>query len=95
MLTGLIALALAVPPELPWPGVVGSGLLTPPDTATLAQRRFMLAAGINNKDRDRLGINVCDGQAIGGGRFERCSLVGHAAHPKRQVGFVVVCGWSF
>jgi hypothetical protein len=64
----LIAVALATlgaapAPEVrdPWSGLLGSGLLTLQDTATLAPGRVGLGLTIDNRDRDPLGLDIVDG----------------------------------
>ena len=49
-----VALASAPKPEVrdPWSGLLGSGLLTLQDTATLARGRVGLGLTIDNRDRD-------------------------------------------
>ena len=60
-LSGLAAVAAPSPePPSPAPGLLGSGLLTLPDTRTLARGRFMVATTLHNRDRDPLGIDVFD-----------------------------------
>jgi hypothetical protein len=46
---------------VPWSGLLGSGLLTLPDTATLAPGRVGFALTIDNRDRDPLGLDIVDG----------------------------------
>ena len=56
------------PGENPWPSVLGSGLLTMPDTRTLAPGRFTAATVLHNRDRDPLGIDMFDySLAVAGG----------------------------
>ena len=59
----LAALATAPAPEIrdPWSGLLGSGLLTLQDTATLAPGRVGLGLTIDNRDRDPLGLDIVDG----------------------------------
>lgn len=45
----------------PWSALLGSGLLTLQDTATLAPGRFTVALTIDNRDRDPLGLDLVDG----------------------------------
>ncbi|HET9318013.1 MAG TPA: hypothetical protein VFQ51_20635 [Vicinamibacteria bacterium] len=45
----------------PWSALLGSGLLTIQDTATLKPGRVSLAATIDNRDRDPLGLDIVDG----------------------------------
>jgi hypothetical protein len=66
MLVGAVlvaALATAPKPEVrdPWSGLLGSGLLTLQDTATLAPGRVGLGLTIDNRDRDPLGLDIVDG----------------------------------
>lgn len=67
MLVGAVvmaaALASAPRPEVvdPWSGLLGSGLLTLQDTATLAPGRVGLGLSIDNRDRDPLGLDIVDG----------------------------------
>jgi hypothetical protein len=51
------------PPEEPlsWGALVGSGLFTIPDTATLPRGRFVAGVTIDNRDRDPLGLDLMDG----------------------------------
>lgn len=64
--SSLLALVLAGPasgppsPD-PWSALLGSGLLTLQDTATLRPGRISLAATIDNRDRDPLGLDIFDG----------------------------------
>lgn len=57
------AMAAAARPEAldPWAAFLGSGLLTLPDTATLAPGRVGLGLSIDNRDRDPLGLDIVDG----------------------------------
>jgi hypothetical protein len=61
----LLAAALATTPRPPvvdpWSGLLGSGLLTLQDTATLAPGRVGLGLTIDNRDRDPLGLDIVDG----------------------------------
>lgn len=58
---------LAAPPQpspeppQPWPALLGSGLLTLQDTATLAPGHFTLLFTVDNRDRDPLGLDIVDG----------------------------------
>lgn len=52
--------AAAEPPD-PWAALLGSGLLTLQDTATLPRGRISLAVTIDNRDRDPLGLDFVDG----------------------------------
>ena len=58
-----VVLASAPAPEVrdPWSGLLGSGLLTLQDTATLARGRVGLGLTIDNRDRDPLGLDIMDG----------------------------------
>lgn len=51
----------APPPRDSWVALLGSGLLTVQDTATLEPGRFSLAVTIDNRDRDPLGLDIFDG----------------------------------
>jgi hypothetical protein len=52
----------ATPAEpVPWSGLLGSGLLTLPDTATIRPGRVAFALTIDNRDRDPLGLDIVDG----------------------------------
>jgi hypothetical protein len=44
-----------------WPALLGSGLFTLPDVATLPPGRFLLSFTVDNKDRDPLGLDLVDG----------------------------------
>src|SRR5689334_16341616 len=61
----LLAVVLAGAPATevrdPWSGLLGSGLLTLQDTATLAPGRVGLGLTIDNRDRDPLGLDIVDG----------------------------------
>jgi hypothetical protein len=55
----------------PSPSLSGSGLLTLPDTATLAPGRFTVGLALDNRDRDPLGLDFFDyavawGAGLGG-----------------------------
>ena len=60
----LLALIGGPAPEtdlpLPSPSLLGTGLLTLPDTRTLPRRRYTIATTLHNRDRDPLGIDVFD-----------------------------------
>lgn len=62
----LLALLAAAPtdpqpsPLPPSPSLLGSGLITLPDTRTLPRGRFEIATTLYNRDRDPLGIDVFD-----------------------------------
>lgn len=45
----------------PWASLLGSGLLTVPDTSTLKRGRMSFALTIDNRDRDPLGLDIVDG----------------------------------
>ena len=63
----LLVLTLLASPAAPqdaWPSLHGSGLLTLPDTATLAPRRVLAAFGVDNRDRDPLGLDLLDGSLL-------------------------------
>lgn len=70
----LACAALAAVPALaadPAASLSGSGLLTLPDTATLAPGRFTLGLALDNRDRDPLGLDFFDyavawGAGLGG-----------------------------
>jgi hypothetical protein len=71
-------LLLAAPADEPWLSLAGSGLLTLPDTATLAPRRGGLMLTVDNRDRDPLGIDVFDAAlAWSFGVRQRLELYGH------------------
>src|SRR6185436_1332492 len=62
----LPVLLLAAPPVAerppdPWMALVGSGLLTLTDTATLPRGRVSFALTLDNRDRDPLGLDFMDG----------------------------------
>jgi hypothetical protein len=50
----------ASPAEKPWTSLLGSGLLTLPDTRTLPPRQATAAVTLYNRDRDPLGIDMFD-----------------------------------
>lgn len=52
--------ARAAPPVEPGLSLLGSGLITLPDTATVAPGHFTLGFTLDNKDRDPLGLDVLD-----------------------------------
>jgi hypothetical protein len=55
-------LASPTPPAPdPWAALLGSGLLTLQDTATLGRGRVSLGLTIDNRDRDPLGLDIFDG----------------------------------
>lgn len=64
---GVLALSLTASAEepagtpKPWSSLWGSGLLTVPDTRTLAPGRVSAALTVNNRDRDPLGLDLLDG----------------------------------
>jgi len=65
LLVALLAAPAAAPgpaasPD-PWSALLGSGLLTLPDTSTLARGRMSFALTIDNRDRDPLGLDFVDG----------------------------------
>jgi hypothetical protein len=63
----LLVLALLAAPAAAqdaWPSLHGSGLLTLPDTATLAPRRVVAAFALDNRDRDPLGLDLLDGALL-------------------------------
>lgn len=49
------------PPPAAWSALLGSGLLTLQDTATLQRGRVSVAVTIDNRDRDPLGLDIFDG----------------------------------
>jgi hypothetical protein len=65
----LVAILLAGPAArtdtaetpLPWGSLLGSGLLTMQDTATLPKGRFLAGLTVDNRDRDPLGLDIVDG----------------------------------
>jgi hypothetical protein len=65
----LIAILLAAPAApsdttvtpLPWGALLGTGLLTLQDTATLPKGRFVAGFTVDNRDRDPLGLDIVDG----------------------------------
>jgi len=75
-LATLVLAQAAAPPavtETPWPSLLGSGLLTLQDTATLPKGKFMVAFTVDNRDRDPLGLDIFDGALawnVGLGRGE-------------------------
>jgi hypothetical protein len=69
-----VVLASAPQPEVrdPWAALLGSGLFTIQDTATLAPGRIGIALTIDNRDRDPLGLDIVDGAvAVRGGVTRR------------------------
>lgn len=46
--------------EKPWSSMMGSGLLTLPDTRTIPPGHFTAATTLHNRDRDPLGIDLFD-----------------------------------
>lgn len=57
----LLAASTPVPePALPAPALLGTGLLSLPDTRTLPRGRFTIGTTLHNRDRDPLGIDVFD-----------------------------------
>jgi len=69
------------PAEMPaWSSVMGSGLLTLPDTHTLAPGHFSAATTLHNRDRDPLKMDVLDFDATWTvGLTDRLETYGHAA----------------
>ncbi len=61
----LVAVLLAGPAgteaHQPFAGLLGSGLLTLHDTATLLPGKFTVAFTVDNRDRDPLGLDLVDG----------------------------------
>jgi hypothetical protein len=53
--------AVPQPTPQPWPSLLGSGLLTLQDAATLPPGHFTVALTVDNKDRDPLGLDLVDG----------------------------------
>ena len=43
-----------------WPGLAGSGLITLPDASTLPRGRVAAGLGLDNRDRDPLGLDLLD-----------------------------------
>lgn len=43
-----------------WPGLAGSGLITLPDASTLPRGRLAAGLGLDNRDRDPLGLDLLD-----------------------------------
>lgn len=68
VLAGLVAGAAASPSlsastgEAPWVSLSGSGLLTLPDTTTLAPGHWNVDFGLDNQDRDPIRLDVLDFQ---------------------------------
>jgi hypothetical protein len=69
----LLALLAALPAAAQTPGagaagrwlsLRGSGLLTQPDAGVLERGRALAGVGVNNRDRDPLGLDVLDGSVI-------------------------------
>ena len=60
LLVFLAGPATVAEPPLPSPSLMGTGLLTLPDTRTLPRGRFTIATTLHNRDRDPLGIDVFD-----------------------------------
>src|SRR5262245_10818495 len=48
-------------PPRPWPSLLGSGLFTLQDTATVPRGHFGVALTVDNRDRDPLGLDLVDG----------------------------------
>jgi len=64
LLAGPVAPSPPPPPSdtpLSWGALLGSGLLTLPDTSTLFRGRFVAGVTIDNRDRDPLGLDIVDG----------------------------------
>ncbi len=92
----LLALLAGTAPDaelpLPSPSLLGTGLLTLPDTRTLPRGRFTVATTLHNRDRDPLGIDVFDYsvafaagvtpriEAYGSGVFSRVVVVPDFSH---------------
>lgn len=73
----------AVQSAEPWPSLAGSGLLTLPDTQTAAARKLTLAATVDNRDRDPLGLDVFDGAVAWSlGVTRRMELYGHVTYSR-------------
>ena len=71
-------LLLLAPAEDPWLGLAGSGTLTLPGAATAAPGRLAAAIGVDNRDRDPLGIDIFDGRVdFTLGVRPRLELFGH------------------
>jgi hypothetical protein len=62
----------------PWAALLGSGLLTVQDTATLKPGRLSFALTIDNRDRDPLGLDIVDGAvAVRAGVTRWAEAYGH------------------
>jgi hypothetical protein len=77
----LLALLAVAPPDpkplTPAPSLLGSGLITLPDTRTLPRGRWGLSTTLYNRDRDPLGIDVFDyGLAFAAGLTPRMEAYG-------------------
>jgi hypothetical protein len=59
-LAALAACGAARAQEPAWPSVAGSGFFTLPDARTLPRGRALVAAAVDNRDRDPLGIDLFD-----------------------------------
>ena len=62
-----LLLLLATPvaaQEAAWPSLRGSGLVTLPDTRVLEKGRVLAGVGVNNRDRDPLGLDLLDGSLL-------------------------------
>jgi hypothetical protein len=72
------------PPEPPaWSSVMGSGLLTLPDTHTLAPGHFSAATTLHNRDRDPLGIDLFDyAVVLSAGITPRIEAYAHAVYSR-------------
>jgi hypothetical protein len=81
--------ALAVPPvqngaaPKPWSAILGSGLLTLPDTRTLPRGQFTVANTLHNRDRDPLGIDMFDyAVAVAVGVTPRIEAYAHGVYSR-------------
>src|SRR3954469_16877308 len=77
----LLAQLAAAPPDPqtipPAPSLLGSGLITLPDTRTLPRGRFDVSTTLYNRDRDPLGLDVFDyGLAFAAGWKPRMEAYG-------------------
>ena len=77
-----MALALLASPAVPreaWLSLRGTGLLTLQDAATLPAGRVTAAGGVDNRDRDPLGLDLLDGSlAWAAGLTPRLETYGYA-----------------
>jgi hypothetical protein len=61
VLAGPASAPASPPPRDTWAALLGTGIVTLPDTATLAPGRFSIGVTLDNRDRDPLGLDIVDG----------------------------------